>query len=337
MGAGKTLVSSSVCYTHHNNSNKGFNSIIMCPSHLVEKWKEEVEMFIPHAKGYVIHNLDELLAIESKLRNKNRTENMFVIMSKEIAKLGYDERPAVIWSKSKKCFICPECGRELFKWGKHPIKKQKVKYKLKELDFVKQYAHNIKCSHEDCNAKLWTTLNRDEEDNGWIKLGDQGWIRKDHIPSMTEKLMNKEHLDKKETDLFNKLFEQYERYQEGEEYKNSYKGSKKYPVAKYIYKRMNDVFDYAQIDEFHLLANQSMQGIASYYLMKSAKNVLLLTGTLLNGYAANLFYTLFRICPNVMRQEGFNYEDEAEFARLFGVTSRESNFTTNRGYGRTRV
>ena len=60
----------SIFYAHNSNKNKGFNAMIMCPSHLVEKWKSEMEKYIPNTKGYIIHNLDELLAIESKLRNR---------------------------------------------------------------------------------------------------------------------------------------------------------------------------------------------------------------------------------------------------------------------------
>ena len=354
MGSGKSIMTGSIFYTHNSNKNKGFNAMIMCPSHLVEKWKSEMEKYIPNTKGYIIHNLDELLEIEPKLRNRNRVENMFVIMSKEIAKLGYDLRPAAIWSHSKKCFVCPECGQPLYKEEsvKQPYssKKVKVKVKLTELDFLKQYSYNMECPNKtkvwneekkcyedkECKCKLWTTLNRDE-DHGWIKLGEQGWILQNHIAPITEDFMAKENINKKETELFNKLFEQYELYQEGKPYKISYKGSKKYPVAKYIYKRMNGVFDYLGLDEAHLLMNNSLQGIASHHLMKSAKHTLLLTGTLLNGFAANLFYTLFRVCPNIMRQEGFTYEDEAEFARLFGVISRESMYRIERGMrtGRT--
>ena len=355
MGSGKSIMTGSTFYVSNSNKNKGFNAMIMCPSHLVEKWKSEMEKYIPNTKGYIIHNLDELLAIEGKLRNRNRAENMFVIMSKEIAKLGYDLRPAAIWSRSKQCFVCPECGQPLYKEENRQLspysnRKTKIKVKLTELDFLKQYAYNVVCpneikvwnddkkcyENEKCNCKLWTTLNRDE-DHGWIKLGEQGWIRQEHIVPMTEDFMSKEKINKKETDLFNKLFEQYELYQDGEPFKISYKGSKKYPVAKYIYKRMNGVFDYLGLDEAHLLMNNSLQGIASHHLMKAAKHTLLLTGTLLNGFAANLFYTLFRVCPNIMRQEGFTYEDEAEFARLFGVISRESMYQIERGYQRGRV
>jgi hypothetical protein len=120
-------------------------------------------------------------------------------------------------------------------------------------------------------------------------------------------------------------------------FKHTYKGSKKYPVAKYIKERMNGVFNYLALDEAHLLMNNSLQGIAAHHLMKSCGHTLLLTGTLLNGFAANLFYTLFRVCPNIMRQEGFSYDDEPEFARLFGVVSRESVFRLERGMGRSRV
>lgn len=312
-----------------------------------------METYIPNAKGYIVHNLDELLALETKLKAKNRVENMYVIMSKEIAKLGFDQRPAVVWSKSKKCFVCPECGQPIWKEETVKIFGRKVKQqvKLTELDFLKQLATNVECPNkikvwdkkahaykeEKCGAKLWTALNRDDIGHGWIKLGEAGWIREEFITQETEKLMAKEKLDKKETTLFNKLFDQYEFYQENGYYNITYKGPKKYPVAQYIYERMNGLFDYLILDEMHQLMSNSLQGHAAHLLMKAAKHCLLLTGTLLNGYASNIFYTLFRVCPNVMVQEGFRYEDEMEFARLFGVTSKESTFEVSRGRAGNRV
>ena len=354
MGSGKTLMTGASFYTHNASNTKGFNALIMSPSHLVEKWKQEMETYIPNSRGYIVHNLDELLEIESKLKNRNRAENMFVIMSKEIAKLGYDERPAAVWSKSKSCFVCPECGQPLYKEisVQQPYSRRKVKAKVKltELDFTKQFAYNVHCPNKvkvwneekhtyeekTCHTKLWTALNRDD-DHGWLKLGDQGWIREEHIVPVTEEFMAKEVINKKETAFFDKLFEQYDLYQNGLPFKNSYKGSKKYPVAKYIKQRMSGVFDYLALDEAHLLMNNSLQGIAAHHLMKASKHTLLLTGTLLNGFAANLFYTLFRVCPNIMIQEGFSYEDEPEFARLFGVVSRETSFALERGYGSRRI
>ena len=354
MGSGKTIMTGSTFYVHNASKNKGFNALIMSPSHLVEKWKQEMEKYVPNSKGYIVHNLDELLVLENKLRNPNRFENMFVIMSKEIAKLGFDERPAAIWSPSKRCYVCPECGKPLYKIENqeqnYSRRKVKVKVNLTELDFLKQYSYNMVCPNKvnkwneekhcyeekSCNTKLWTALNRDDE-HGWLKLGEQGWIQERHIVKITEEFMSRQVINKKETALFDKLFEQYDYYQNGMPFKHTYKGSKKYPVAKYIKERMNGVFDYLALDEAHLLMNNSLQGIAAHHLMKACGHTLLLTGTLLNGFAANLFYTLFRVCPNIMRQEGFSYDDEPEFARLFGVVSRESVFRLERGTGRSRV
>ena len=348
MGCGKSKISASACYVHNSNKFKGYNVIVMCPSHLLEKWKEEVEDTVPNAKGYIVHNLDELLALEPKLRMTNRVENMYVIMSKEIAKLGFDERPAAIWSKSKQCFVCPECGQPLFKVENVTVfgRKTKVNVKLTELDMLKKQAHNTICMNEvrvwdkkthayktkKCGAKLWTALNRDDQTHGWIKLGEAGWIKECHIEQETERLMAKESLDKKENTIFNKLFDQYEYYQEHGHYNITYKGPKKYPIANYIYERMNRVFDYTIQDECHQLMNNSLQGHASHLLSKATKiGNLFLTGTLLNGYASNIFYLLFRVCPNIMTQEGFRYCDEMEFARLFGVTSRETTMEVRRG------
>ena len=293
-----------------------------------------METYVPNAKGYIVHNIDELLELEPKLKDRNKVENSFVIMSKEIAKLGYDKRPAAVWSKSKRCYVCPDCGKPIYKWENqqqnyYSRRKIKVKVNLTELDFLKPLTHNQECP--ECKTKLWTALNRDDNTHSWIKLGEAGWIQQEFIASKTEEFLAKEKIDKKDTTLFNKLFDQYTYYQENGCYNITYKGPKKYPVSDYIHERMRGVFDYLALDEAHLLMNNSLQGIASHRLMKSVKNVLLLTGTLLNGYASNIFYTLFRVCPNIMIQEGFLYEDEMEFARIFGVTSRETTLEIQRG------
>lgn len=52
----------------------------------------------------------------------------------------------------------------------------------------------------------------------------------------------------------------------------------------------------------------------------------------MNGYASSLFYILYRLFPNIMKREGFDYNDVNEFARIFGVYSRENRVTAD---GRT--
>ena len=64
----------------------------MCPSHLQKNWQKELKRFVPNARIFTVHNLDELLLLEDRLRNRNRAENIYVIMSKEVAKLSYEVR-----------------------------------------------------------------------------------------------------------------------------------------------------------------------------------------------------------------------------------------------------
>ena len=69
-------------------------------------------------------------------------------------------------------------------------------------------------------------------------------------------------------------------------------------------------------------------------LIKSSKNFIGLTGTLLNGYADGLFYILYRALPKLMIKEGFSYKDEAEFLRQYGVVKKTNRFSfTNNQLG----
>ena len=64
--------------------------------------------------------------------------------------------------------------------------------------------------------------------------------------------------------------------------------------AEYMGRYMPEWWDYAIADELHQLANLTAQGNALGVLARAAKRFLGLTGTLLSGYADDLFNTLFR-------------------------------------------
>ena len=353
MGSGKSLIGSCIPYAHHAKRSKGFNAIVLCPAHLTVKWKREIERAVPNSRAYIIEDYKELRDLEKKLRNPRKVENSYVIVSKERAKMGYDLKPAAVWSKSKKAFVCPECGQVLYtKEYEGSGRNRIVNYVFfDELSMSKELAVNAKCMNEvkvwddknkvmrfeKCNAKLWEPLNRDEKNSKWIKLGKEGWIMKDHIVPMTENLMSLKKLGKKDSALFNRLFEQYQRIQEGEEPYVKYKGPKKYPISKYIRRNMNGVFDYALIDEAHQYKGLTEQGQAAADIIQASKKSILLTGTLLNGYADGLFYLLYRTVPHLMISEGFGFNNEADFARIYGVYSKEARYRMERGMRRNRV
>lgn len=352
MGSGKTSMGAAIPYAHHSNKNRGYNANVVCPSHLTIKWKREIEERIPNAKAYIIEDFKQLVDLESKLRNPNKAENSYIILSKERAKMSYDKRPAAIWSKLKKTFICPQCGQELYTLEYEGTGRQRRAKRIyfDELSMSKQLVSNAKCMNEvskwnqaekkydivKCDSSLWGPLNRDDQEHSWFKLGSEGWVQKQHVIPQTERLLNKERLNKKESALLKRLMEPYNDILAGEEPTSTYKGPKKYSIAKYIRERMNKVFDYCIIDEVHQMKGLSEQGQAAADIIGASKKSVLLTGTLLNGYADGLYYLLWRTVPHTMRKEGFKFEDEGEFARLYGVHSRERRYALGAGGQRAR-
>ena len=80
-------------------------------------------------------------------------------------------------------------------------------------------------------------------------------------------------------------------------------------------------FDYAIADEVHELKGDTAQGNALGTLASCARHIAVLTGTLLGGYADELFNILFRLGPPRMLEEGFEYGDAGirAFTETYGL------------------
>jgi hypothetical protein len=91
--------------------------------------------------------------------------------------------------------------------------------------------------------------------------------------------------------------------------------------AEYIGRYMDEWWDYAIADEIHQLAGDIAQGNALGVLNRAARRFLGLTGTLLSGYADDLFNTLFRTDPKRMIADGYEWGSSGRerFTRDFGV------------------
>lgn len=108
MGAGKTVLSISAVYC--NSKNLHTTSIVMAPGHLVNKWQREIERFFPDSKAVIISDFNDLMAIEKEIDNALRNYPLFLVISKDSAKINYQSRPAVKWDSRRSAFVCPHCG-----------------------------------------------------------------------------------------------------------------------------------------------------------------------------------------------------------------------------------
>jgi hypothetical protein len=92
----------------------------------------------------------------------------------------------------------------------------------------------------------------------------------------------------------------------------------------FIGRYMPDFFDYAIADEVHELKGDTAQGNALGTLAGCAQRTVVLTGTLLGGYADEVFNILFRMHPSKMAQEGFEYGEAGVrmFAETYGLLEK---------------
>ena len=108
MGTGKTFIGAAAAYM------AGFQRIlVICPPHLVPKWKREVEMTVPSARAAVVESITEL----ERLRFSIGPGPLFAVMSREKAKLSYRWKAAVIyrWATSRGRLVREEETGEPFR------------------------------------------------------------------------------------------------------------------------------------------------------------------------------------------------------------------------------
>ncbi len=111
MGFGKTATSLAVA-----KSLNAFPAIVLCPPHLVEKWKKEVQDVLPDARAVILEKVSD---VENLARTYKPGEQVVAILGRERAKLYPGWRHAVatrIYETEKgpvRVLACPHCGETL--------------------------------------------------------------------------------------------------------------------------------------------------------------------------------------------------------------------------------
>ncbi|MCC7368784.1 MAG: hypothetical protein IT306_10200 [Chloroflexi bacterium] len=98
-------------------------------------------------------------------------------------------------------------------------------------------------------------------------------------------------------------------------------GPRRIPLADYLLRRMRGHFDLLIADEVHELKGRgTAQGLAGAALAEACPRTLVLTGTLLGGYASTLFHLLYRFSPAIRTE--FAHGEEATWVARYGYLAR---------------
>ncbi len=307
-GSGKTKIgiTSLHAYQQRNvkngNPKKHFN-IVLCPSHMTKKWVREIEETLPNTFAVTINSISELLAAYSTYRKDVKT--CYVIMSKEKARDGYMKRPAAVWNRQRRAFVCPQCHEvietDLIDDG------SKYKVKADSLFFKRENKQNHKC--DNCGSLLWTVLLPDEQSE-WVKVSKFGFVHRLHAFEYLEGINKNPAIYKAIEDIANNP----------EGHFANVGAYRRFPLSTYIKQKMKGKIDGLIIDELHNYNNNSGQGDAMGELFQAAKKVVGMTATLINGYSSGIFHLLYRISPNLMLKDGKRYDKPTDFNAEYGVT-----------------
>ncbi len=278
MGTGKTLIGSLI-------PEDGSKILVLCPSHLQEKWVREIHDTRPDSVAVIIKSLQDCDRLMKELPTGKQT--LWYVLSKETAKLSY------LWRKA--CRIKKEQ-----RWIYDRISKEQI---LSEISA---------CICPDCFSYITRTDSR----------GNEFFVGPDTLER------NRMYCPKCKAALWTA----------------DNKRNRKYALADYLKKR-HARLDYLIIDEAHeYKAQDSAQGNSLGALASISDKKILLTGTLIGGYATHLYYLLWRTLPSQMKERGYTYSNAKAFISQYGVreqvlreydgdasSNKRSKGLTNRG------
>lgn len=323
--------------------SKTFN-LILCPSHVTEKWVRELEETVPNAFAAVVHTPAELDHLYQMFERGNKF--CFAVLSKEKARDGYMRAPAVIyrpWNREalpiernpplhdgadidgnphKPVFCCPECGAVVMA----EFTQDGVSYRVpaKSYYFRREHSGNHKCAA--CGASLWSALNPDawRRQKKWAKIGDYGFVYRPLVYEHFKKAGGEGQLQK--------LYEIQDHPDACFPARGAYRT---YALSSYIKRKYKGKIYGLIVDELHEYSNKSGQGEAMAELYGTAKKVVGMTATLINGYSSGIFHLLYRICPAQMRKDNKRYENPSKFDAEYGViqniyVEQEPEYNSNR-------
>jgi hypothetical protein len=280
-GAGKTFMALGVAHVL-----KARTILVMCPSHIAKKWAREAINTIPFARTFLVEDMrnggDPRQAHGVCEVRLRKGRIVYEGMQLSLADLRQLGRSG--WRQR-----CPQCSVFII-----PKDKGKLSY------FWRHAFLTAKCGPE-----LGGVIN---PDTGCSIENPEGG-RRTRMDFDQLKINEQIERAKNGTSLFSPLWQA-----------DRSKIHRMAPVE-FIGRYMKGWFDLAIADELHQLAGDTAQGNALGVLARAGRRLIALTGTLMGGYADDLFNVFYRMEPQMIAGDGFVYggEGRRSFQEQYGV------------------
>jgi len=315
MGTGKTVMAIGAAAVLHAEGYR--RTLIISPPHLVYKWRREILETIEGARVWVLNGPDTLVKLV-KLREALDVPAQgqeFYVLGRVRMRMGFHWKPTFLRRRTIAGDVghCPQCGEPITDLDGEPIKP--IALEAEE--------SRRRCQH--CGSALWTLMrprvpSASAQSEAVLRalkriptIGEVtaqrliGRFGESFLASMLGdnvfefiNLMD----DKGELVFSDRQAHRMERAMANMEFGFGEGG---YQPSEFIKRYLpHGTFDLLIADEAHEYKNAgSAQGQAMGVLAAKARKVVCLTGTLMGGYADDLFYLLFRALPQRMIEDGY--------------------------------
>ncbi len=298
-GTGKTLISLGAVHVH--SDRKPFTALAMVPPQLVEKWAREAFLTLPRLRVFFIDGLrtptssighagvNEVRLRSGRIIREGLRTTLTELRQRKTARTARQRWDSICGSPA--LFIV---GRDRGK-----------------LSYFWRHAYAL--AH--CGRYQGSVVNSDTGCPIYLGEDGQRLLSVDFKKAKLSEILggpNGDECKKSRRALYSALWQA-----DG-------KKIRRFAPVDFIGRYMPDFFDYAIADEVHELKGDTAQGNALGTLATCAQRTVVLTGTLLGGYAEEVFNILFRMHPARMVQEGFEYGEAGvrAFTETYGLLEK---------------
>lgn len=301
-GTGKTLIALAAVHVH--SDGRPFTAIAMAPGHITLKWCKEALETIPRLRVFLIDGLRDNVrdsrtpcgVNEVKLRRGQIVREGLHTTLTDLRLRKNHQSARARWHQE----ICP--GPALFVVGRD---KGKLSHFWRH---AYQVARSGRYLGSVVNPDTGTRVDVGER---WLTTAD---FRKARLSEVIGGASEREEGDdlKPRLPIYSPLWQA-----DG-------KRIRRVAPLDFIGRYMDQWFDYAICDEAHQLANDTAQGNGLGTLAACADRTVILTGTLLGGYASDVYNLLFRLEAGKMVAHGYEWGETGlrSFAETYGVLEK---------------
>ncbi|MGJ8517597.1 SNF2-related protein [Carnimonas bestiolae] len=319
MGTGKTMmaISAAAVLAHEGYSR----SLVIAPPHLVYKWRREILETLPGARVWVLNGPDtlaKLLKLREMIGTPKDGTPEFFIMGRVRMRMGFHWIPVagrqrIHRNREHDRAVCPDCGVPIRDGDDEPM------------DYIsfKAGTRRQACAH--CGGRLWTLMRpgkptddvrRQAVLKALQRIPTIGQVSAARLVQefgehfLSQILADNVHEFINLMDANGELFfsdRQASRMERAMANIEFGFGEGGYQPTEFIKRFLpSHFFDLLIVDEGHEYKNGgSAQGQAMGVLAAKCRKTILLTGTLMGGYADDLFYLLFRALTSTMIEDGY--------------------------------